>query len=204
MASSILKAILGEVSFKVVSDRTGFTYWKDLKVLNVDVLLSSLVVDQPLATTDIASQDESTFVNLLDVDTNNGKIIQPTKLRVKCLCANLSTVEDLMYAFNDVAATFTITSRSIIADEMIMVDMQIVQSDERLSAVEITIEWEQAGRRSYDSFDPFDPANDSTYGIRVQSLPSTFSATVSGIRDSLTSAAESLYNRVQDVIESTL
>jgi hypothetical protein len=136
MASSLLQAIFGARPFKIVSDRFGYPYWTDLKILAVDIMLSAAVVDDPLAIEIITNQDDDVFVNLLDVDTSNGKIIQPTKLRVKCLCDNLSTVEGLMIGFSDITATYTITSRGVIADSMVMTDITFVQSSERLSAVE--------------------------------------------------------------------
>jgi hypothetical protein len=200
MASSLLQAVFGTRPFKIVSDRFGYPYWTDLKILGVDILVASSVVEDPLGIEVISYQDEDTFVNLLDVDTSNGKIIQPTKLRVKCLCADLSTVEGLMLGFSDLSATYTITTRGIIADTMMMTDITIVQSGERLSAVELTIEWEQFADPAQSGFDPDNPANQSTYGVRIQSLPETPAASLSRIGSDLTSAAQSLYDRVQNAI----
>jgi hypothetical protein len=210
MASSIFQAILGTNPFSITNDadENSVRYWTDLKIIAVEILVSSNVVDQPLALTavthDADKRFDKNFINLLDVDTRNGKIIQPTKLRMKCMCANLSTVESMMRYFEDITASFSITSKAIISDLMIMTDLAITQSTESLSAVEMVVEWEQAGRRVQATYDPSNPADEETFGVRIQQPESIIAESISSIGDQLTSAAKALYNKVQGTITSLL
>lgn len=202
MANSILSALIGKNPFQITSEASGYTYWADLAVVRVDVLLDSEVTDQPMATKDL--MDAEVYVDLLDVDVTNGKILRPSKLRLKCLCANLSTVEDLMNAFADTEATFQVSSKSIIIGDMMMVNMTITQSDEILSAVEIEIDWEQAAPPDPTTFAPADPADATNISTRVQNLKTSVAGAASGFVTDFTSGVTSLYNKVSTGIRGVL
>jgi len=206
MASSILGAIFGTNPFTITNDDDFLpvNYAKELQIIGVEFLVSSAVTDHPISIGANLQAPDTNFVNLFDIDIENGKIIQPTKIRIKCMCSDLTAVERWMLYFIDTRLTFTITSKSIIADNMIMTDLTITQSTNSISASELLFEWEQAGLKKIDKFEPTDATNESTYGVRIQKPESTIGDSLSFIGDELTSAAKSLYNKVQGIISSIL
>jgi len=199
MAESILSSIsslLGNTKF-TIKDEFGYAYWRDLKIVSVEIMGDAATAENPLATNELS--DDATYVNLLDIDISNGKIIRPVKLKLKAICNNLATIEGIMLAFAQTINMYDITSRKISADAMMMKDVEILQTSDMISAVTIVIEWEQAEPPVYNAFDPDNPSNDKTYGLRIQTPPNV-PLTLSGIGSNIVSSAESLYNKVSKAI----
>lgn len=194
MASSLIGYVFGKKSFKIVHEEFNYQYWGDLKILSVDILVDASVIDQPIAAQE--NLDPDGYINLLEVDVANGKIIQPTRMRVKALAPTLSVVEGLMLGFVDTVSTYTITTRSVIATGMYMLDLQLVQSGDNLSSTEVVIEWEQSAPPSPVDFDPANPSSRSRYGVRIQKPEEGIPKTLTSIGNDIKSGAEALFDKV--------
>lgn len=184
-----------------VNDNDQYTYFKDLKVLLVEVDQACAVGKDPLSMEQVT--ETATYVALMDADIKSGKILRPSAMRVTALVANLSTVESLLKSFSDVTATFTVTSKSIITDYMCICNVNIEQTGDILSAAKVIIELEQTAPTSIGNFDPNNPADESSYGVRIQAPPSVLASAVSAV-DNLSSTATALYNKVSTSVTSLL
>lgn len=198
MANSIISALIGKSLLKIVNERYGREYWSLLKIVSVEIMADAETSDHPLSSKD--GSDDRQYVNVLDVDLSNGKVIRPVKMRLNVICNHPATVEGLMREFQNLADTYSITTKSIIAESLVMTSLQINQTPDMISAVGISIEWEQSAPRVANQFDPKDQANASTYGLRIQGLEEGGPITLTGIRDRATSAVESLYNKVSGIV----
>ncbi|HCF0934277.1 TPA: hypothetical protein NH725_004773 [Pseudomonas aeruginosa] len=192
--NSFLKAILNTPTLTIRDDVTKLPVWKSLQVKKVEIYSPASVVSKPLATKD--QTEAQVYTEALDVDVKNGKIIQPVRLRINAICPDLSTVESIMNAFNDNTSTFAITSKSILADKMAIMTLDVDQSPDMLNAAEINMEFEQVEPPVLNEFDPAFPQDRPTYGVQIQSLSDANLLDLGAAGDSISSAAKSLYNRV--------
>ncbi|AHH02869.1 tail fiber protein [Pseudomonas phage EPa61] len=192
--NSFLKAILNTPTLTIRDDVTKLPVWKSLQVKKVEIYSPASVVSKPLATKD--QTEAQVYTEALDIDVKNGKIIQPVRLRINAICPDLSTVESIMNAFNDNTSTFAITSKSILADKMAIMTLDVDQSPDMLNAAEINMEFEQVEPPVLNEFDPAFSQDRPTYGVQIQSLSDANLLDLGATGDSISSAAKSLYNRV--------
>lgn len=196
MAESLISSVstlLGKTNFKIM-DRLGFSYWADLRIISVEIMGDAQTAESPLGTNELS--DSNTYTNLLDIDISNGKILRPVNMKVKAICANPMTVESIMRAFTKTENLYDITSRKVSAYDMMMKNAEIMMSSEMISAVTITIEWEQAAPAIYNPFNPNNPSNDTSYGLRIKTPSDVIPVSLSGLGNNIVSSAESLYNKV--------
>lgn len=196
--NSFLKALIGSTYLSIKETGTNYPYWTDLRVLKVEGQSSADVARKPLATKDLT--EEAVYTDTLDIDTRNAKIIQPVRLRITARADNLSTVESIRRRFADNTASFSITSRSVIANNMAPMNVIFTQSADHVSAVEIEMDFEQYAPPVVNSFDPLHSQDAPTYGVQIQQLGDTNFFDIGGIASGVTSQAKALYNRVNDLI----
>jgi hypothetical protein len=194
MANSALSQLFSVSPLKIVNEANGYEYWAGLAVKSVDVMLDSAVTDNPLSNKSFT--EEALYVDILDVDTRNGKIIRPVKLKMTLLSTDLSTIESMMGALANASQTFSITSKAIISDSMMLIDLTINQKADMVSAHELIAEFEQAEPPIPVEFDPENPSNRSNFGIRIQLPTSILADGIRSVTGNLTGSVESLYNRV--------
>lgn len=194
MADNIITSLFSVSPLKVVNESNGYEYWKGIAVKSVAVMLDTAITDHPISNKSYT--EESLYTDLLDVDTRNGKVLRPVKLKITALTDNLAIVESMMGATVDPAMTFRITSKSIIAESLMFTDLTIGQGPEMTSAVEVVMEFEQSEPNIKESFTPENPANRSNFGIRIQ-LPES---TLSGIGSRIKTTVNDLYNKVSSIL----
>lgn len=165
MTQSILSTLLGAPSFSVTDDSTGVKIWTDLGIVDVEIALSSENTDQPLSNQQI--NDVTTWQSILSADIASVKIISPDRVRVTALCADLSTVKSIIAYFNNLSATMSISSKSLITRSLVMSECDIEQGPEMISAVRIVMVFEQAQPSESTGFAPEQPADQSVYGVSI-------------------------------------
>jgi hypothetical protein len=170
MAGSILSTLLGAPSFSVTDESTGAAIWTDLGIVDVEVMLSSENTDQPLSNQQV--DDISVWQDILAADVASVKIISPDRLRVTALCADLSTVKSIIAYFNNLTATMSINTKSIITRYLALSECDIEQSGEMISAVRIVMVFEQAQPSESTGYAPAQDADQSVYGISIANPPS--------------------------------
>lgn len=169
MANTILSTLLGTPTFSVTDDSTGAAIWTDLGIVDVEVSLSSDNTDQPLSNQQI--DDISVWQDILAADIQSVKIISPDRLRVTALCSNLSTVKSVIAYFNNLSATMSINTKSVITRYLVMSECDIEQSGEMISAVRIVMVFEQAQPSQSTGYAPEQAADQSVYGISIANTP---------------------------------
>lgn len=194
MANSAISSLFSVSPLKIVNEADGYENFAGLAVKSVDVMLESAVTDNPLSNKSFT--EESIYTDLLDVDTRNGKIIRPVKIKLTVISNDLSTIENMMGALADPVRTFSITSKAIISDAMMLVDLTISQSKDMISANELVAEFEQFEPPIVDGYNPSDHANSSRFGIRIQLPESVVANAIKSVTGSLTSSVQSLYNKI--------
>lgn len=201
MTQSIIDSLIGSAPFSFVSDYDGNSYFKDLKIVSVEIDQACAVARDPISMEQVTETE--TYVSLLDADIKSGKILRPSAMRITALVANVSTMESLIRAYADVTLTFTVTSKAIISDYMCITSLEVTQSGEVTSANRVVIELEQTAPTVVGNYDPSNPADESTYGIRIQAPPTVLASAVSAV-SSLSSNAQALYNKVSSSVSSLL
>jgi hypothetical protein len=169
MPSSILASLLSQPLFTVTDDTTGATLWSDLGIVDVEVILSSENTDKPLSNQQV--DDISTYQSILSTDIQSVKIIAPTKLRVTALCDDLSTVKSIIAYFDNTTATMSCSTKSVITRYLAMSEVDIEQSSEMISASKIVMVFEQAQPSQSTGYAPEQAADQSVYGVTLQSPP---------------------------------
>lgn len=198
MATSLLSSLFGRNTFKIKNESTGAIQWINLKIINVDILLEASSMDHPMFTKDAV--DANGYIKLLEIDITNGKIITPSKMKIKAIAPDLTTVESIIAGFIDLVTTYEISTKSVISSSMFMSDLLITQSSDNLTSTELVMEWEQATQPNPSSFDPLNSANDSTYGVRIQSNDISIPSTISSFVDGAESGAKALYDKVSSLL----
>lgn len=182
MANSILSSVAGWVTgqtvFQAVNELTSATVWDKIGVVRVEIPSEAEATNQPLS--NIQYKDDGTYFNLLDSDIQSIKIIRPARMRITALCGDLSTLESVIASQKDRTLTLTIYTKNVIANNLIVTDVSITQTPDRMSATEINIELEQGIAPGSASYSPAQSADASAYGFQVQS-PQTATQTVSGL-----------------------
>jgi len=193
MAGSILDTLFKKSPLTIVNDVTGLKSFTDLAIVSVDLMPETTTSESPLYNQDGTAT--SVYDSGIQIDTKNTKIIRPVKLKIHALSNNPSTVENLMVAFQDARLSFSITSKAIISDAMVMTDMVITQSAEMTAAVDITIELEQAFIPKSNAFAPKGSANASSFGLRIQQPQSLATNAINKV----TSTVSGLYDKVSSL-----
>lgn len=198
MANNILSSLFAASPLKIINDLDKYQYWGSIAVKGVDVMLDSSVTDNPISNKSFT--EESLYTDLLDVDTRNGKIIRPVRLKISCISDEQGIIESMMGAYANNTSTFTVTSKSIIAESMMVTNLTLTQSSEMISATDIVIEFEQSEPPITDEFDPANPSNRSNFGVRIQAPPSVLASDIKNLTGTLTSAVDSLYTKITSIL----
>ena len=180
MAISIITQLIAPSPLVIVGN--GFAQWRKLKTKKVEIEVESSMADIPFATANLTTQFQ--ISTSLKADLMSGKIIRPTRIRATMVCDDISTLFGIISVFNDDTHQLDITSKEIIADNMAITEMEFKQSPEKLSATDINITFEQTEPDVPSGFNPLQPGDPGSYGVRVN-----------GTTGLLTSAA-ALYNKV--------
>lgn len=184
MANSILSAVLPSSAFRVYNERNNTQVWKSLAVSRVQIDVASANAKNPLS--NVQRSQTGTYQLLMKQDVEASKIIRPTRMLITGFIPDISTVENVIASWLSRQTTFTIMSRGVIGDNMAVINVEFEQSPEMLSAQKVTIEVEQAAVATFNKFDPAQPADQSTYGIRIQT-PSSVLGTVASVYNRVTS-----------------
>lgn len=203
MANSIVSEIFRPRSFRAVDESVGFEVWRKLGVLSVNVLPDSQVADNPISITQYVSQD--IFDDTTRIDSRNSKVIMPTKIQITAICDDSETISSVIQYFGNETSTLTIYSKEIVAESMCVVDVDVEQTPQRTSAMMLRITMVQTEEKVSSSFDPENPQDATTFGVRIERLGGStldqiaggLSARARGIADSFTSGASNLYNKVR-------
>lgn len=188
MANSILSSILNASQFRVYDDRNGDQIWKSLAILSVNINSESANSQKPLS--NVQFSEGETFFKLQGTDVESSKIIRPSMIKVVGMVPDITTMEAIISAWENVFLTFTVMSRGVIADGMTITNVTVDQSAEYISADRITIEFEQVALPSIDGFNPSQQADKSSVGLRIQTPASVLDT------------AMSVYNRVTSFVGS--
>lgn len=198
MATSLLSDFIGAAKWKIVNEKYGVPLWTGVGVASVDTSTEAQITNQPLSTKDLTN--DSVYEDLLVVDTKNSKILRPVVMRLSIFVKDVSTLENISSAFADTTSTFSITSKSIVSDYMLLKSVNISHDNDMLSASKVVLEFEQWTPENTVTFNPDGTYNATNYGIRIQSLSSVSVGQISSTVNSLTTAAEALYSKVSNVI----
>lgn len=186
MATSIFQQIINPSRLILVDELTMQRRWTTLKTLSVEIAVESAMADIPFATSNLSTQMQ--VDTSLQADLSAGKIIRPTHLRAKLMTDDISIALGIINVFNDVTHQYTITSKEIISEHMSMVDVSILQSPNKLNALDIDILWSQSGLTTSSGFLPGQAGDNSTYGVHVNGQPG------------LLTSPQALYNKVLTLV----
>jgi hypothetical protein len=170
MPESILSTLFSQPKFVATNENTGLTMWSKLGIVDVEVASSSGNTDKPLSNQQIS--DNGTYQSILSQDIQTVKIMQPDRLRVTALCADISTLENVISTFLDNTVTIAINTKSIITSYLALCDVDIEQTGEMISASRVVMTFEQAQPPVNSGYAPEQSADASVYGISIQSPPS--------------------------------
>ena len=127
MALSILSSLFSKAQFTLTKSGSGAVA-PNLKVVNVKIKLSSHVLRHML----------ESGVSVVD-----SRIIQPTRLHVDVICPDIDTLEQITAVAQDRTTTYSISSKGLIFDNMMVEDQCISQIPKMLSASPIRLEFKQ-------------------------------------------------------------
>lgn len=171
MPASILSALTSNPGFNATNELTGNVVWTDLGVIDVEIHSSSANTDMPMSNQQ-ENQSGGTYTSILTADIEAIKIIQPSGLRVTALCANISTLENIIATFLDETSTISINTKSIITSFLVMTELDIEQTAEMISASKIVMTFEQAQPPANSGYAPEQAGDSSVYGVSIQTPPS--------------------------------
>lgn len=166
MALTLITANFNRQSFVAKDETTSDVLWRGMAVVEVDVGGTAGVTDFPLAVD--GPKDSATTEEIQTLDIQAAKIINPTRLKVSALIKDISIVENIISTFNDPTITLTVNTKSIIVEHLVMVDLEIQQSADMLSAAKVDMNFEQAQLIFGEEYLPEQAADGSVYGLSIQ------------------------------------
>lgn len=103
------------------------------------------------------------------------------------VCDDVSIILGMINVFMDDTHQLDIRSKEIIANNMAITEMEFKQSPDKLSATDINITFEQTEPDVPADYDPLQPGDKGSYGVRVNAAPG------------LLTSASGLYNKVRKI-----
>lgn len=182
--------------FSAKNEKTGRACWTTLSVKSVEIDTSTSNTGNPLSQGQQASQ--STTTNLLAADVKTIKIINPTRLKITCLCKDASSVSNIISVFADIEATVAITTKGLTAISMAVQNITIEQTPEMVSACKVIIDLEKVTPNPAAGYNPSQSANASA----TSSISQTISSAVSSV-SSAASTVTGLVSKVSNFISGS-
>lgn len=196
MAQSILSSLLAKPVFVAKNEAYDFAIWSDLGIVDVEITSSSDNTESPISNQQVA--DSGTYESIQAQDVQTTKIIEPSRLRVTALCANISTIESIISTFLDTTATISISTKSIITNYLVLTEVDVEQTGDMISASKVLMTFEQAQAPANSGYAPEQAADASVYGVSIQSPPTVVPLAT------LTKAVMSAINPPSDVTSGAL
>jgi hypothetical protein len=169
MPQSILSSILSKPQFVATNESSNSVLWPQLGILDVEISNDSENSDKPISNQQLS--DKATYQSILTQDIQAAKIIQPSRLRVTALCADISTLENVLATYSNLSATISINSKSIITQSLMLTAVDVEQTPEMISASRVVMVFEQAQPPANSGFAPEQAADASVYGVSIQTPP---------------------------------
>lgn len=186
MATSLVSFLIGDSPLKIIDELTGTKRWPSLRTKSVRIMVMAEVTDMPFQGEGFVVAPQS-IANLRE-NIRSGKVINPARIDAEFICDDISVLTSLENVFNDTSHTLKIYSKEIVAVHMAMTNMRIEQTPAVLSAVNLSITFEQTAQDTYDGFNPAKPGDASSYGINVQP------------KDGIALLPSIIYNKVSNIL----
>jgi hypothetical protein len=174
MADTILTARYSRPQFLATNENLGTdasaVIWEGLAIVEVEVSPSAGTTDFPLFID--SPKDSPTTEKIQSDDLQAVKIIQPAKLRLSAIVADLSKLENIISVFKDETVTISVNTKSIITKNLILTELNVSQNADMLSATKVDMTFEQVAQPENSGYSPEQAADGSVYGIGVQQPPS--------------------------------
>lgn len=182
MASTLVQTLLNISSLKIIDEQYGISVWSDLKVKRFAITSDAATANNPLSDIYLATSNQTQ--DALEADLMTTKVVQPVSASIDLFAESISTAMAIAVAFQVPTKTFRLVAKGVLAQGMAITKVDIDQDNEMLSAIKVTLNFEQAEIPSTDGFNPASDSNSDTYGMKVE--PS----------NSLAATVQSVYNKV--------
>ncbi len=170
MADSILTTHYNRPQFVATNENLGSDakakLWEGLAVVDVEITPSAAVTDFPLVMD--SPKDSNTTEQIQAADLQAVKIMQPSRLKVSALIANLSILENIISTFKNDAVTVSIDTKSIITKNLVLTEVHVTQSPDMLTASKVEMIFEQAQPPKGSGYVPEQAADATVYGVGIQ------------------------------------
>lgn len=202
MPQSALQSAVGWVTgasvFQAINEVTGATLWDRIGITRIEIPSEAESTEHPIS--NIQYKDGNTYLDLIETDIQSLKIIRPGRMRITALCGDLSTLESVIACQKNANLTIGITTKSVIVESLIITDVDVAQTPDKLSATQVIISLEQGLPPASTQYNPAQPGDQSANGFRVQQ-PDTATQTVSGL---FTKVASKITNVVKPIAGALL
>lgn len=167
MSNSILSSLFSKATFTAKSEISNTPVWQGLKIISVEIGVSAAESEQPLGINQ--ESENAVLISLNQDDIKATKILQPSVIKITGICPDLSTTENVISMFANPQQTLTITSKGVMAVNMAVTSIEVVQESEMISAsrVEITLE-QSIMPMSASSWNPSQPADANALPITTR------------------------------------
>lgn len=178
----LLQYFLGGTSLRIVESGSLFRKWAALSVVRVEIMASATTSELPQAVT--SAQITEVFEGSVKANVAATKIIMPTGMVITTVCPDQSTLDNIIASWKDTAATFDITSRNIIANNMALTEIEIDQDEENISSQKVVLTFEQTNVSRPSLFNPIQDADRDMLGISTKQ-PVSLLTTARGLYNSI-------------------
>lgn len=170
MASNILSSFLAQSAFAIRSESvSGAAVAKNLKISRIQIKLSAKAMRHML-------EDGTTVVD--------SRIIQPSSMNIESFCPDQDTLNQVNNLLNDRSNFYSVSSKGIVLNQMMIDNEQIRQSPEFMSATPIRISFKQVLTK-YTEPVIVSQSTDSSLIDRGMTIISTASKSVSDLYNSI-------------------
>ena len=168
MSQSLISYVLGTSPLRIVDELTGTKRWPALKTKNVKISVLSEVTDMPFQGDGFVVEAQS--ITNLKENIRSSKVVNPARIDAEFVCDDISVLTSLENVFNDTSHTLKIYSKEVVASHMAITDMKIEQKPDMLSAVYLSITFQQTAQDTLEGFNPEREGDATSYGINVQGI----------------------------------
>lgn len=171
MATNFISSFFSSAAFKLTNSTTGATAADGLKVSRVHIKLSSIPMRH-------MKEDGSTIID--------SRIIQPTSVQMEAFCETLESFAKLNAVALDRSTFYSITSKGLTFENMLLENEQISQNPEVMSALPVKLSFKQVLTKSVKPI-VFSQSADASLISRGMNLLSTAKTSATDLFNSISS-----------------
>lgn len=144
--SGLISGSIVNAQVQITNEVTNAQVWQKINFVSLHFTAPAQISDYPMVTQSdgTGKLELQALSGNLQRDMPATKVIRPVTTTIETIIDDVSTIESIIAAHQNIVVTFSIQSRGLIAKNMILTRLGLVHEPETLSATRVTMEFIRA------------------------------------------------------------